>query len=807
MKYFINMIMLVLFGAAWHTFAQVTPAWSTGVAVPGEQVLLYLVDTEVGEDLFFVHEQPRVRSAGVKILQSKAGANPLDANRAMVQILPILVRPDRVGELQFPDITVEYRSGRKVRVKIPPLQVCSTAQIQWYNTPVPYGALWFTLPEEPYVHQPVKASLKLFVPQDCFVSNLPQMHSVGVKISTLQPAVQGVLAMVQGQYIDDPSAYADGQNWRTADFSGELTPFREGSSTITGKILLTRQRSFFTLGQEEVPLPSLTLSALPLPPGAPAHFADTVGSYSISAKCDASSLAMNEAVEVQITVRGSGNLQQLACPTPDNPDDWKLVPATRKPILSASGQTTGMVFSQLMRPVTEVSGIPSFSLSYFDPTTMAYKRAVSTPIPLPWRESDTAGSTLVQTAATPPPAGSVPVAELTDIYGFIPVPNSERRMFVLPRALWYLLYLPTLAIFAFLAWRWCAHRVADKSALRARTRELAGISAERDSLSFLKLIGAFIETHIPEGSRGNDLQRILQRRDDEAFRPGAAPSIPPEERSAILHSVRKALEKTVGLLTLALAIPLSSSLANDSSPQELFAARQYSKALDSLQHLQEKLGANSPEADVIYYDMGACQYRLGKPGPAALSFARALLLHPSFPEARANLEFIQRKEGALLPVRSEVDYLFTLLSCSQLYIATIICTALLLLGIALLLLLRHRRPWWLSIASALFALFSLLCLVNWIFYATRDSADFSSLPASDLAYVLQSTPLLTAAAPDAPPVLHLTPSSPVHLLARRGTFSYVETATALRGWVASRHIAPLDPSGSPPRLPISIRFR
>ncbi len=806
MRYLITSIIIVLLGASWRASAKVTPVWSTGLAVPGEQILLYLVDTEIGEDLFSVRQQPRVQFAGVQVLQSKAGANPLDANRAMVQILPILVRPDKAGQLRVQDITVEYRSGRKQTVKIPPLEVCSTAQIKWYDAPVPYGALWYTYPKDAYVHQPVKACLKLFILQDCYVSNLPQMHSVGVKISTLQPAVQGVLAMVQGQLMENPTAFARGQNWRTADFSGELTPFREGTSDITGKILLARQRGFFTMGQEEVPLPTLTLSALPLPPGAPPDFADTVGQYSITTKCDASTLAMNEAVEVQITVRGTGNLQQLACPAPDAPDAWKLVPATRKPIVSASGETVGMVFSQLMRPITEVDGIPAFSFSYFDPTAMAYKRAISPPIALTWRQTDTAATTLMQTAATPPPAGSVPVAELTDIYDFIPVNDDTQRTIVLPRALWYLLYLPGLLIFAYVAWRRGVRFLSGKSAERARERALSAISAEQDSLTFLKRIGAFIEAHVPEAARDDALQHVLQRRDDEAFRPGAKPDVPEDERAAMLQAVRKALQKSLSCLCFALFALLTFASANDGSPQELYAARQYSKALDILHKEQLKLGEDAPGSALLFYDMGTCQYRLGKPGEAALNFARALLLHPSFPEARANLDFIQRKEGALLPVRTNAERVFTLLSCGQLWIATIVCSAALLLCIGLHMIMRRHLAW-LTAATALSAVLCLLCAVDWIYYTTRESADLSSLPPSDLAYVLRSTPLQTAASPDASMILRLTPSSPLHLLAQRGSFSYVETATGQRGWIASADIESLALPGSTPRLPISIRFR
>ena len=805
MRHIIKILIIALLGSVWQATAEITPVWSTGVAVPGEQVLLYLVDTEVGEDLFSVKEQPHVRYAGLQVLQSKAGANPLDPNRAMVQILPILVRPDKVGNLQISDISVEYRSGRKQKVKIPPLPVCSTAEIKWYNSPVPYGALWYTYPKDAYVHQPVHTALKIFIPQDCFISNLPQLHSVGVKISTLHSAVQGVIAIVQAQLMENPTAFARSRDWRTVDFSGELTPFREGNSDITGKILLARQRGIFTVGQEEIPLPSLTLSALPLPPGAPAHFADTVGKYSVTARSDASSLAMNEAVEVQITVRGTGNLQQLECPIPDDLDNWKLVPATRKPIVSVSGETVGMVFSQLMRPIAEVNGIPAFSLTYFDPTSMAYKRAVSPPIPLPWRESDATSNALVQAVSAPPPAGSVPVAELTDIYGFIPLNQTNRHMIVLPRILWYLLYLPALGIFAYLGWKYATKLLAGKTAVRAKERELHSIAHETDALPFLKRVGAFIETHIPPDARDEALQEILQRRDNEAFRPEAAPHLSEKERSSMLQTVRKALEKGTGkviLLMLAL-LPLSSG--NDGSPQELYNGRQYSKALDQLEQMAKEGVPDGANADIILYNIGECQYRLGKPGVAALFYTRALILNPSFREARANLDFIQRKEGAVLRIRSEADHLFTLLSCGQLWVATIICTALLALCIALHLLWRKRIAW-LSTLTVLFSVLSFLCIMDWVYYGTRDSADFTALPPSDLAVILHTTPLRTAADPDASAVMQLTASSPVHLLARRGAFSYVETATAVRGWVESEAVEAVDPS-SPPRLPISIRFR
>ena len=790
--------------------AAVSPVWSSGVAVPGEQVVLYLVDAEVGQDTFALKEQPQARFASVRVQRPTVDANPLDPNRAMVEILPIIVRADKAGVVQLENVVVEYRSGRREQVKIPPLPVRSTADIKWYSSPITYGALWYTDTQEGYVHQPVRAALKIFLPQDCSAATLPQMNAVGVKISPMQVAVQGVVAMVHSRLMEAPSAFARGMTWNTADFTGEFTPFREGKSDIVGKLLVARRQSIFVLGQEEVPLPTLTLSALPLPPGAPADFADAVGRYTVSARTSATSLAMNEAVEVEITVRGTGSLQQLACPAPDDAADWKLVPATRKPIIAANGETVGMVFSQLMRPVAEVSAIPSFSLSYFDPTAMAYKKAATAPIVLPWHESEAAGAALVQ-AAAPPPAGVVPVAEMTDIYGFMS--DGRSVYYVLPRGLWYLLYLPAVGILAFLLARALMRRAALRADDRARERELAALAREGDGLAFLKGIGAFIESHIPRQSMNADMQAILRQRDDEAFRPGAAPTVEEPQRAAMIKSVRKALAAMAGKAALLamLLLPLAQAESAEVAPEraqrqaeaeQYYNARQYTKAQECLQGL---ISSDSMPNPADYYNLGNCYYRLGKPGQAALYYARALQANPSLAEARANLSFIQRKEGAILPIRSGVDSAFTLLSCRQRWVATIICTAALAFCIALALLLRGRKCPWLSAATALFAVLSLLCALDWVYYTTRETPDFSSLPPADIAYVVENATARTAAAADAASIIQLPPSTPVHLLACRGSWSYVQTTTGVRGWVESARVQPLMGSGSP-RLPIILRF-
>ncbi len=802
---------LVLSVAASLVHASITPIWSTGVAVPGEQVILYLIDSESGQDVFTLSQQPKVKSATVRVLEPRAGANPLDPNRGTVEVVPILIKPDTAGMLQVEDITAEYRSGKKETVSIPPLPVRPTSDIQWYSTPVPYGALWYTDIQDGYVDQPVRASLKLFLRGDCNAPYPPQLHAVGVRVDTFDRPVQGVAALVQSQLMPETVAYARGQTWRTVDFRGEYTPFREGNSDIAGHFVMIRQQSLFTVAQEEAPLPTLTASALPLPPGAPANFANTVGHYELSATTTATSLAMNEAVEVELTIRGSGNLQQLKCPAPDDAEAWKLVPATRKPLLNASGEVVGMTFSQLLRPTAEVGGIPSFSFSYFDPEAMEYKTASTKPIPLEWRKTESSGSGLLTTTAEPPPAGEIPVAEMTDIYGYL-TPEEGGLSLNLPRWLWFLLYLPALLILLSLAVRSIRSRIVAGAAGRAREKELSALAHQEDGLSFLKGAGAFIESRIPAESLTPELRQILHRRDEEAFRPDATVQLTAEEKHTMLRQLRRALLNRATSLILLSLLTLTGARVSAQSvdsldisiqAQKAYDARQYTKALE---HLGKQRHLTETDQAILLYNIGNCQYRLNQPGAAALSYARALQIDPGLAEARANLAFIQRKEGAILPALTVEEKVFTFLNCSQLWIATIICTALLALCIALQLARRGQHKPWLHASTALALLLCLLCAVDWVYYLTRRTPDFSSLPPDNIAYILTETTARSSADAEGASILRLPPSTPVHLLALRGSQAYIETATGIRGWIPAQSVHTLSEDGTPPRMPLSIRF-
>lgn len=800
MKHIIAFLSLLISFTCPRLMAEVVPVWSVDVAVPGEKVALYLVDTEVGEDLFNIPKRPVVENASLELMQHYAGANPMDANRAPMEIYPLLITPDAPGKVQIKDLEIHYTSGRKVKLTIPPLPVVSQSSIVWMKSPVNFGVLQYTDIKDGYVHQPVKTAIKLLLPGGIDTVGAPQFSAVDVRVGNFQSTLQGVLAMVHNQAMGTPTAYAKGKNWRTVDFTGTLTPFREGNSDVAGKIILEQRQGFFTVMRDEAELPVLTIGALPLPPGAPANFANMVGEYTISATTSATSLALHEAVEVEITVMGTGNLEQLECPVPQQASEWKLVPATRKPIVGPNGETLGMVFSQLLRPSVEVSGIPSFSFSYFDPKRMEYRQAATAPIPLEWRETDDTGSGIQHMAAAePPPAGTVPVAEMTDIYGYMP-----RAMYGsswdIPRWVWYLLYLPAALVFTALAIGALRRKVASGAAGRARERELSDLAARPDALSFLKGAGAYVETHVTPGSMTPELQQILDRRDAEAFRPDAHASLSQQERNLIMRTLR-----SIGTKALLLFLCLAPLLQAGEAPVQMTAREdyqggQYSKALAQLEQAQ-----GYPDA-LRQYNMGNCYYRLGKTGMAALCYARALYADPGLKEASANLQFIQRKEGALLPGSSVSDDLFTLLSPSQLWICTVSATALLALCIALLVARRGERKPWLQACTAVTALASLLCAADWGYYVTRQTPDISALPPDNIAYILQASELRSTAEAKGAGIMTLPPSTPLHLLATRGSWCYVETFTGVRGWIKAADTATLRENATSPLQPVIIRF-
>ena len=121
---------------------------------------------------------------------------------------------------------------------------------------------------------------------------------------------------------------------------------------------------------------SVTIKVKPYPSGKPANFSGLTGSLKMVAKLDKQETKANEAVNLKLTISGSGNLYQLQPLDLDFPPDIEVYdPKVSDNIkVNSSGISGSRTFEYVLIP--RYSGdfkIGPFSFSYFDPATKKFK--------------------------------------------------------------------------------------------------------------------------------------------------------------------------------------------------------------------------------------------------------------------------------------------------------------------------------------------------------------------------------------------------------------------------------------------------
>ena len=148
-----------------------------------------------------------------------------------------------------------------------------------------------------------------------------------------------------------------------------------------------RRRSFFfgpATESRRVVTPPVTLTVLPLPPGAPADFAGAVGTWAFTGDfVGGREITTADAVEFDLTARGRGDVSRLTAPELEWPAGWRALPA--ETVRDERFETdTGLVFVRTFRYalVPEAAGdfTLSATLSYFDTDAGAYVSWAATPV-------------------------------------------------------------------------------------------------------------------------------------------------------------------------------------------------------------------------------------------------------------------------------------------------------------------------------------------------------------------------------------------------------------------------------------------
>lgn len=92
-------------------------------------------------------------------------------------------------------------------------------------------------------------------------------------------------------------------------------------------------------------------------------------------------------------------------------------------------------------------------------------------------------------------------------------------------------------------------------------------------------------------------------------------------------------------LTILSVFGTTASIPLDQQADSAYAADDFARAAALYQEVMKSEGTSS----ALYYNLGNCYYRLGKPGLAIVNYERALRLDPSDASAKANLEFVNSK--------------------------------------------------------------------------------------------------------------------------------------------------------------------
>jgi hypothetical protein len=137
---------------------------------------------------------------------------------------------------------------------------------------------------------------------------------------------------------------------------------------------------------------ALKIDVKPLPKkGRPADFDGVVGRYNISLKSNKSELKANEAVSVQLFIKGEGNIKLLKAPILDLPADMEIYdPKEKTNVTRENNIITGNKLIEYVL-VPRFKGeymIEPVSFSYFDPRKSNYVTLKTNPISLSVLEGD-----------------------------------------------------------------------------------------------------------------------------------------------------------------------------------------------------------------------------------------------------------------------------------------------------------------------------------------------------------------------------------------------------------------------------------
>ena len=291
-----------------------------------------------------------------------------------------------------------------------------------------------------------------------------------------------------------------GRNIRMTEIKTVLFP------TVVGEVeiepaMITSEGDIFSRGFAIQTLPQKIL-VQPLPDDAPVDFTGAIGDFIISAEVDTNETQVNDAVTLNITISGEGNLETFADPEWEMGPQWRAFDSqSATNIQSQDGKLAGTrSINQVLVPT--MSGkfiIPAIQFSFFDPQSASYQTISSNPIDINV-ESDGQSLTPVVIADDPTPISSVgSIRPIKDT----PQSNSLPSLLTQKVGFWFLWTLPLLLLVGQYGWHKRKQYVmnnpeAKRSQKAAKKAYQALKRVAIDSSDYYSSVGRILTTYISD---------------------------------------------------------------------------------------------------------------------------------------------------------------------------------------------------------------------------------------------------------------------------------------------------------------------
>ncbi|MFC7336286.1 BatD family protein [Haloferula chungangensis] len=733
---------------------------------------------------------------GLNISPIGFGAEPrIGLGRRREYVFRYTVSTYQPGDYTIPAATLDL-VGETLRSEPIQLRVSRETDIEWSTTKIGnevlrYAAAFHTIDSEPFLNEVIPTELKIYIPNEQRVEDwgIPEFKRDGVAAWRFEPRPSLGRAKLLGR------------NYYAVSYPSTLAPTRVGPVQLGPATLrlITVQTTFGQFGAQGVyeavtlEIPPLDINARALPPGAPEGFEDAIGRFELAVSTDDNEVREGDPINVNILVRGEGNLDTLNVPRPIDEEGWKLYPASPQQRDDRRASTGYTVFRQFMRPLRPHSQVPPFRLVYFDPDQETYATLLSNAIPL----TVTPATGPASLGSSAPPALPIPVENMTDI---LSISSAGSSLLPSGRGLpsWAWQVVPA-AIALFLLALIFKSRIApqlrkDPDEL-ARLRDLKTLEkAPSDLRGFYRAAGHFVERWL--GSSDDALpQEILAKRDQSCFKKDVQDeAVPRSERQRILKQLRKLALPLIAIISMFGAGDLHAAESGDSA-QDAYESGRYAEAA----RLWLETGPYERLSADTLYNIGNASYRLGASGEAALYWRRALERDPTHPEARQNLRFFERKFGSIIVKRP--DYQHVIASISLDTWKSLVWAGLWIIVLSMLIFpATHRGARWRIAAISGLIIAPIMALAGFCgWYYFPDDARFAPV-AEQAVIVTDKATVRTDASRNAPIVIDAPAGSLCQVLTRTGNWTYVAFSNQTRGWVPTGEIELVIPQ-SPPAVP------